>query len=717
MVGEDRLGSFLLGILESLIRLLFRVEVKGSWSDYECSRVLVVANHQSILDELLLSMCLPRRPLFVLHQNSIDSFFYRWLLSRVDYLVIDPNHPISIKNVVRIIESGRLVVMFPEGRITRTGNLMKVYEGAAFVALKAGAQVVPVMIQGLAHSIYGRLPQNAPKKVFPKVILTLFQPERISVKPAMTGRRKHQLATLQIQKRLQEMMVAVEVDATLYSKMLEAVSLYGRRFPILEDMRGAMNYGQFLKASLGLGRKLSQLTLKDEAVGVFLPNLSITLALVLGLEAFGRIPAMLNYTSGVKGVLAACELVPLRQIVTSRSFIVAQGYEKLIRELGGIKVIYLEDIRQSISVTDRFRLFLDLCCPRRMHQKHSSEETGLVLFTSGSESRPKGVVLSHRALLSNINQVQAVLEFNPEDKVFNALPLFHSFGLTVGALLPLIAGVRCCLYPSPIHYKTIPEMIYTRDCSVLFGTSTFLGNYARYAHAYDFARLRYVIAGAEKLADSVRRAWFDQFGIRILEGYGATETAPVLSVNTPMHNRKGSVGRLLPGITGQIVPVLDAPGISTLHVTGPNVMKGYYRSDASGVIEPVASSLGSGWYDTGDVASMDEEGFLFIEGRVKRFAKVAGEMVSLEMIERFVKRLSPDFLHAISTKHDSRRGELIVLFTSDPMLYREQLIRAAKIEGLPEILVPKQIMFLEELPVLGAGKINHAALKEFLVEL
>ncbi|MDE3207210.1 MAG: AMP-binding protein, partial [Pseudomonadota bacterium] len=477
-----------------------------------------------------------------------------------------------------------------------------------------------------------------------------FQPERISVKPAMTGRRKHQLATLQIQKRLQEMMVAVEVDATLYSKMLEAVSLYGRRFPILEDMRGAMNYGQFLKASLGLGRKLSQLTLKDEAVGVFLPNLSITLALVLGLEAFGRIPAMLNYTSGVKGVLAACELVPLRQIVTSRSFIVAQGYEKLIRELGGIKVIYLEDIRQSISVTDRFRLFLDLCCPRRMHQKHSSEETGLVLFTSGSESRPKGVVLSHRALLSNINQVRAVLEFNPEDKVFNALPLFHSFGLTVGALLPLIAGVRCCLYPSPIHYKTIPEMIYTRDCSVLFGTSTFLGNYVRYAHAYDFARLRYVIAGAEKLADSVRRAWFDQFGIRILEGYGATETAPVLSVNTPMHNRKGSVGRLLPGITGQIVPVLDAPGISTLHVTGPNVMKGYYRSDASGVIEPVASSLGSGWYDTGDVASMDEEGFLFIEGRVKRFAKVAGEMVSLEMIERFVKRLSPDFLHAISTK-------------------------------------------------------------------
>jgi acyl-[acyl-carrier-protein]-phospholipid O-acyltransferase/long-chain-fatty-acid--[acyl-carrier-protein] ligase len=336
----------------------------------------------------------------------------------------------------------------------------------------------------------------------------------------------------------------------------------------------------------------------------------------------------------------------------------------------------------------------------------------VVLFTSGSEGKPKGVVLSHYALLSNIAQIRAIIDFSAEDKVLNAMPIFHSFGLTGGTLLPILTGMNLFLYPTPLHYRVIPEVAYDRNCSVLFGTSTFLANYAKFANPYDFYRLRYVVAGAEKLSDTVRNLWVEKFGIRILEGYGATETAPVMAVNTPMDYRSGTVGKFLPCIEHRLNPV---PGIDKggmLHVRGPNVMSGYYLFDAPGELQPPSSEAGDGWYETGDVVSIDDDGFVSIVGRVKRFAKVAGEMVSLEVVEKVALQASSGAMHGATTQPDGARGEAIVLFTTDGALTREALVESAKKMGVSEITVPRKIQKVDALPLLGTGKTDYVALKK-----
>ncbi len=383
-----------------------------------------------------------------------------------------------------------------------------------------------------------------------------------------------------------------------------------------------------------------------------------------------------------------------------------------IAALQGMSVLYLEDLRPTMGMMDKLWVLFGLLFPRAMEVRCEPEDIAVVLFTSGSEGKPKGVVLSHRALLSNIAQIRSVIDFSADDKVLNALPIFHSFGLTGGALLPILTGMKLFLYPTPLHYRVIPEIAYDRNCSVLFGTSTFLANYAKFAHPYDFYRLRYVVAGAEKLSAAVRDVWFEKFGIRILEGYGATETAPVLAVNTPMAFRSGTVGQLLPCISSKLIPVTGIEKGGMLHVKGPNVMSGYYRFDNPGVLQAPSSEAGEGWYETGDVVAIDDDGFVSIVGRVKRFAKVAGEMVSLEVVEKLATHASPTAMHGASSQVDGGRGEAIVLFTTDASLTREAMIAAAQAMGIPELAAPRKIHVVAALPLLGTGKADYVTLKK-----
>ena len=327
----------------------------------------------------------------------------------------------------------------------------------------------------------------------------------------------------------------------------------------------------------------------------------------------------------------------------------------------------------------------------------------MVLFTSGSEGTPKGVVLSHDNILSNCRQLAARVDFSPTDVLFNALPVFHSFGLTGGLLLPLFSGIRTFLYPSPLHYRIVPELVYATNATIMFGTDTFLAGYARMAHPYDFYAMRYVFAGAEKVRDETRRTWMEKFGIRIMEGYGATECAPVLAVNSPMHFKAGTVGRLLPGIAHRLEPVPGVEQGRRLMVSGPNVMLGYFKAERPGELQPPPD----GWYDTGDIVALDEQGFVSILGRAKRFAKIAGEMVSLSAVEALVAELWPDNQHAVVNLPDPRKGEQLVLVTDRFEAARDELSAHARERGAAELMVPKVLLPVDRVPVLGTGKTDY----------
>ena len=700
-------------ILRIMLKALFQIELTGDPSTFINSRTLIVANHESFIDGLLLGLLMPVNAVFVIHTQITSRPLFAFLLRFVPHLAVDSTSPMAMKQIVRLVETGQPVVIFPEGRITNTGALMKVYDGAAFIAAKTAATIVPVRINGTARSYFGRLAGVYPRKLFPKVTIAIRPRCSIPMPDLPSAKQRRRRSGELLRQILLDMLVATRPQRTVFEAFLDARKIFGSSYKLVEDIRlKEESYGSLLKMTLGLMRLMARLTTPGEVVGVLTPNAAPTLGLVLALSAGKRVPALLNYTAGADGLRAACTAASIRTIITSRAFVEKARLITVVEQLGNnIQIHYLEDLKPTIRLSDRLWVLWHLVFPASAALAQTPDDAAIVLFTSGSEGKPKGVVHSHASVLANVAQVRAVADFTPLDKFMMALPLFHSFGLTCGVLLPLVSGCKVFLYPSPLHYRLIPEIVYDRNCTVLFGTSTFLGNYGKYAHPYDFGRLRYVIAGAEKLSEDVRKLWITKFGIRILEGYGVTECAPVVAVNTPMACLAGSVGQLMPCMEYEIEPV---PGIEqggALHVKGPNVMKGYFLFDQPGVIQS-PQSKGSGWYATGDIVVRDAEGFFHIRGRLKRFAKIAGEMVSLEAVEKLAANTAPESFHAASTRTDAAKGEALVLFTTSPALQREQLLVSARTAGFPEIAIPKIIRYIEKIPQLGSGKTDYVTLKQ-----
>ncbi len=699
-------------LLRFLVFTLFRLKVVGEYKG-QSGPTVIIANHQSFLDGLILGVVLPVFPVFVVNTEIAKRPLSRFFLSLAEYLVVDPTNPMAIKAVIRLVESGRPVVIFPEGRITTTGSLMKIYEGSAFVAVKTKALILPIIIEGAHFSTLSRMHEDHPRRWFPQITLTYCTPARIEVDETILPHERRTIAGEKMRAMMQQSLYESRRPNDLFGAFLDAVSVYGASRKIVEDTKHIeYTYNEMLKISLALGRLISRHGEQGEAMGILMPTAVPTLAMILGISAFGRIPAMLNFTAGSDALQNACDGAVIKTIITSRVFVESGKLEFKAEALKNVAVLYLEDLKNEMTWKDKLWLMgYAMIVPRRIHQPQDPKNAGVILFTSGSEGSPKGVVLSHDALLANIAQIRSIVDFSTDDKILNAMPIFHSFGLTAGTLLPILGGVRLFLYPSPLHYRVIPEIAYDKSCTVLFGTSSFLGNYAKHAHPYDFYRLRYVVAGAERLSDSVRTIWFEKFGIRVFEGYGATETAPVISVNTPMAYKSKTVGQLLPGIQTKLIPISGIEEGGVLHVKGANVMSGYLRSQNPGVLESPVSDAGEGWYDTGDIVTIDTEGFLRISGRVKRFAKIAGEMISLELVEKLALLASPEHEHAASSRDDEQRGEMIILFTTNKSLLRDTLHHTAITNGYSEISVARKIVYLETIPLLGTGKTDYVTLK------
>jgi acyl-[acyl-carrier-protein]-phospholipid O-acyltransferase / long-chain-fatty-acid--[acyl-carrier-protein] ligase len=704
-------------VMWMLFRIVYRIEVVGS--DHLAAagpRAIIALNHVSWLDAAVALAILDRPPVFAIDSEVARIWWAKLALRFVDAIPLDPAHPFGARRLVHAVQDGRTLVIFPEGRITVTGSLMKVYDGAALIAARADAAIVPVRIAGLEVTPFSRLEaEQVRRRWFPKVRVTILEPSRLAIDPSLAMRKRREAGGAALYGLLSDLIWrTTSTDLTVFEAVAAAARTHGRGRVAAEDLTsGTITYRRLLTGAAVLGRVLAPLAAPAEAVGVLMPNANASVALVLGLISSGRVPAMLNFTAGPANLLNACRAAQVRSIITSRAFVARGQLEKLIEGLEAgapgvqVKLVYLEDVRDRIGLADKIRGMLQGGQPLA---RRCADDAAAIIFTSGSEGTPKGVVVSHRNMLANIAQVAARIDYGRADKMFNVLPLFHSFGLTCGMVLPLVYGVPVFMYPSPLHYKAIPELIYKTNATVLIGTDTFLAGYARTANAYDFRSLRYVVAGGEPVKAATRAIFLEKFGLRLLEGYGVTETGPVLSLNTPMFNRFGTVGRMLPGIEARLEPV---PGIAIggrLLVRGPNVMLGYVRAERPGVVEPPAE----GWHDTGDIVAIDEDGFLAIKGRAKRFAKLGGEMVSLAAVETFAHELWPEAISAAAAVPDARKGERIILLTDQAGADRSALLAHARERGATELMIPAEVRVVEAMPLLGSGKVDFPGVQRMV---
>jgi acyl-[acyl-carrier-protein]-phospholipid O-acyltransferase/long-chain-fatty-acid--[acyl-carrier-protein] ligase len=681
-------------------------------------RVVIVANHQSYLDAPLIAACLPDSPCFAIHTAQAAKWYFKPFLAAVDTFPLNVQSPYAVKRMVEAVrDHGRKLMVFPEGRMTQTGALMKIYEGAAMVADRAGAKIVPVSIEGLQFSRFNRMRGKLRQRWFPPVRVRILP--RVTLAPPdtrhATPRQRREVNGRALQDAMTEAVFrSRDTEKNLFTALLDARAAHGGRTIILEDIqRTPVSYNRLLLSAAALGRALTEAMAGETHVALLLPNAVGSVVTLIGLQAFGVVPCLLNVTAGAANMLSACRAAGAKYVVSSRMFVEKGRLQGPVGGMAGeVRFVWLEDLRDAIGLRAKLRAKRDAWGARRLPGASvSPDSAAVVLFTSGSEGSPKGVALSHRNILANCAQLASVIDFNGSDIAFNAMPMFHAFGLTGGTILPLVSGVRTFHYPSPLHYRVVPALIYDSDATICFSTDTFLRGWAHYAHPYDFRAMRYIFAGAEKVAEETRRMFADRFGVRVLEGYGVTETSPVLALNTAMHCRPGTVGRFLPGIEWRLRPVPGVEAGGQLQVRGPTVMLGYLRDSAPGVLEGVAG----GWYDTGDIVSVDAAGYVSIVGRVSRFAKIGGEMVSMPAAESLAAALWPDARHAVVSVPDARKGEALLLVTTHAGAAPRDLLAFARGRGVPELMVPRSFQHVGTVPLLATGKVDYPAV-EWLVQ-
>jgi acyl-[acyl-carrier-protein]-phospholipid O-acyltransferase/long-chain-fatty-acid--[acyl-carrier-protein] ligase len=697
-----------------LLKILFRYKAFGTEVLDTPGPVLLLPNHVSWLDWLFLLVLLDEDWKFVTSSITAQSSpLHRALMVNKQTFPIDPASPYAAKRMAEFLNTGGRLVLFPEGQLSRTGTLMKIFDGTGFLLQKTKAKVIPCYLRGAKRIVTS--PNNEKKLFFPRITAHFglpMDPPRIEnasaakARAALTTWLRDQLVNLQFQ---------TEMDfgpKHLLDAIVEAARIQPSKKVLDDATNQRLSYRRLVVGANLLSQALAKsINPRSLRIGVLLPNINATPVVLMALWTLGKTPAVLNFSTGVATMLACLELARINQVVTSRAFLQRAKIPANQFISAGIELIYLEDLRKSIEPKQRLFTFARQLFWLKLWRMHDSEEaTAVILFTSGSEGVPKGVELTHKNILANIRQMLAVTDLQDTDRLFTSLPMFHSFGLTVGTLLPLVRGMSVFVYPSPLHYRVVPSVFYGQHCTVLLSTNTFLNGYARKAQPYDFRSMRYLFAAAEKLKEATAKTWAQQFGVRILEGYGATECAPCVAVNTPLQPKYGTVGRLMPGMEARLEPVEGVEGAGRLFVRGPNVMRGYLNKESNAKFQELG-----GWYDTGDIVSIDEEGFYQIQGRLKRFAKVSGEMVSLTAIEEALAGAFPQFglrcQVAIVTRPDEEKGEALIAVTNEPKLTLDEMRAVIRGKGMTNLCVPREVRYLKEIPKLGTGKTDHRELQ------
>lgn len=731
LIPNSRIMSFELWrrLFKLVFNFFYNIEVKGLENYNKASnKTVVVANHLSYLDPALIAAYLPGDIKFAINSAISKEWWVRPFLKVVKTYPLDKNNPMAIKSLIDEVKQNKKIAIFPEGRTTTTGSLMKIYEGPGMIADKAEATLLPIRVNGTQFTIFSKIQKLMGVKRFSfrrKISISILPPVKFTPKPELCSKERRKFIAHALYDVMSEMIFeSSDYKKTIIHSLIESSKIYGNKLTILDDIENnSAKYPTILLKTFIVANLAKKYAKNHNNIGLMLPNMSGSLIAFLGLQAAGYTPAMINFTSGAKNIIASCRNANVQTIFTSKKFIEKASLVNLVESLesSGINVFFMDDMKKDLTLFIKLKCLVASFFPETYYNticlNQDPESTAVILFTSGSEGLPKAVALSHNNIQANRCQILARIDFTPYDCAFNALPMFHAFGLT-SALVMCLSGVRTFFYPSPLHYRIIPEVIYDIGATIMFSTDTFLSGYSNYAHPYDFYSLRYVIAGAEKVRQKTRETWFQKFGIRIFEGYGVTEASPVLAFNTPMYNKYGSVGRLLPNIEYFLQTVDGIKEGGRLCIKGPNIMQGYMLENNPGVIAGTSvDNLGVGWYDTGDIVSIDESGFITIIGREKRFAKIGGEMISLSIVEELLSKTDDQHNHAVIYLSDEKKGEKLIAFTNNNSLSLKDISLTAKEMELSKLYIPKTIVYIKEIPLLASGKVDYKLLPSLYCRL
>ena len=689
-------------IIKYLFCFLYRVRVVGADKVGAVpSGSLFVANHFSYLDIVFVALFLPTRSATILiDTNDTVSKLAKLCLKGQKYKIIDFGDMSECAKIAESLKEGKSFFLFPELKVSNAGGVGKFDLAVGHIIKHSGASVVPVFLDKTQTLEQTPIAHKMHTKRFPAISLHIGDVCELDVS------KKDE----DISSDLYEKMIELYFDANykpepLFQALHRTSREYGKHTKIVKDITGQeISYHNILLASFILGKKIASIS-ANQNVGIFLANSNACLISYFSSLAYSKTPTMLNFTSSQRVLQKVCTIAKIDTIITAKAFVKKAALEDIVSVLQKqCRVVYLEDLKQEITLADKLSGIFKSTFASHFMPKASAEDIATILFTSGTEGDPKGVALSHSNLHANMMQCKGLLSFTREDVFFNALPMFHCFGLTAGSLLPLFLGIKTYLYTTPLHYAAIPRLLYLQNGTILIGTNTFLANYAKKASEHHFSQLNYVLAGAEKLKAETTQTYKDKFGITIIQGYGATEASPVVSVNNFIRNKNGSVGRFVPRIEHRLETVEGIANGYRLFIKGPNLKQHYIFQDK-------IQLLNEGWYDTGDIVSIDEDGFITILDRLKRFAKIAGEMVPLGEVEVILKALYPNANSCAICVEEAHKGEKIIAYTEEETYNKTDIIAHIKNHALSNHLLPREIYTIAEIPMNTTGKVDYQRLK------
>ena len=726
---------------DSLLRLmlwfathtLYRMDLSGAENVPARGGALLVPNHASMADAALVIASTDRPVRFLMFKDSYEHLIVKPFAKVLGVIPISaqqrPREMIhSLREATRALQEDELVCIFPEGQMTRIGQMMPFRRGMERILKGLDVPVIPMHIDGIWGSIFsfsgGKFFWKWPRKIPYPVRVTFGKPLPATVTSTEARQTVLELGADAFARRKRQMKPIPE-------SFIETARRHPLRFAMADMRTPKLKFFSALVKTIFLARRLRPAWKDQQTIGVLLPP-SIGGAMVnLAAMLAGKISVNLNYTASNAVVGSCAEQSGLKTTITSRTFL-----EKIKVQPPGTP-IYLEDLAEKPRTGEKIiafcaALFFSAGAIERVagnKGRTKLDDVATIIFSSGSTGDPKGVLLSHYNIASNVEQLNQVFMLHKDDRILGILPFFHSFGFTGTLCLTSAAGIGVVYHPSPLDSRTIGALVSQYRVTMLLATPTFLQAYTRRCAPEDFGSLRFVMAGAEKLPARVSEAFEDHFGIRPLEGYGCTECSPVVAVNTmdfraasfrQVGAKRGSIGHPLPGIVlrtidpeTQAVQPLNQPGL--LLVRGPNVMQGYLNRP-----EKTAEVLQNGWYNTGDIATIDEDGFVRITDRLSRFSKIGGEMVPHIKIEDKLQEIAaaPEQVFVVTAVPDERKGErLIVLHTLKEDTLKDCLEKLSK-SDLPALWKPRpdQFVYVEQLPYLGTGKLDLRRLRELAME-